>query len=567
MTRFLKSLIIVGAVVWGLATGVLAQTPTSFAKISFLDPNWVRYFGGRSEFTSTHYWDQVKAGRFDLTVTAGDATALANLTGYAGLRILNAIINQAEARDIYVAPMGQYRNPADFARGESRDWIVGNDPGPPPVACQFDHGLPNETGVDRRDGQGGPYVHYALVSQHASGDLLSKTFDQYDQPEANYYRFEFRMKVNDNSGHVEIARIHITETYVGTTASSPGMMLHDWSASESRETGDSPAPPAAPATTWSLYADDFSAPGVYETIIERRLLSGWQYRTNLRVEWLDVRDLYIDDVTIKDDDYYYLLEYNGGGQYDNSIKSTLEGYYNQNIPVHNHWYNDEPWWFMLKAYGRVGQLGRESTVPLNGAFYHTDHLTDFLDTISPAFLLFDRYTIWGRDHDWGGYTGASDSASTGDRSIQVSWNNLIAGMQAAIEAANRDPSVPTDDVPFFMTLQVGDWWTYSSQWIEHQRDVTANELRAQAYLALCYGAKGLMWFLYPTIFISGYPNPNTPGEWRAHGLVDLRTADSPTAPYTHNLSTGFYVPNSKYYVVQEILQKAELLSPDVLNLT
>jgi hypothetical protein len=123
------------------------------------------------------------------------------------------------------------------------------------------------------------------------------------------------------------------------------------------------------------------------------------------------------------------------------------------------------------------------------------------------YVMYDLYPIW-----WN-----ITSNSTGPNNIQDRLDWLInfdygspgygvekyRGIrQAILWAQNWTPNDPADDVPFYHTIQVqAENWVKSGQLINDGRRYrlpTRNEIFVQAYLATCYGAKGIMYFVIMT---------------------------------------------------------------------
>jgi len=532
------------------ASSLWGQTLEGFPKIIFTDPYWLQdvivnmyHWEDPGDVNFENYWGQIDSCGINLDVTYGDEISLNNSFG---VKIFNQNLSPVIDDNFpWTDPYSPGPHTATvwlFADGQEAMYDVG-----PSEGTRFD--FPPATGDQHwePDPEPGHWVYRALVSQDDADTLLDGTFLRYDQGRHRPYYVTFRMKmVGDNLEHTEVARVKIWCHRVATSdEESPNSQLFY------------PEPDTGVAktevVTKSIYADDFQFPGSYEdlTLPDRVVLEDKRYETHLVLEWQDTRDLYIDNVFIRDVYYYRLREYSGGGYYDQAIKDSLLAIHNINPALNFHWYKDEPWPTMLRSYKYVDSLAMEAgTVPLNGAFIFTHDFDYFIQTLEPNELIFDRYTIKAN----------TDSASVGEHSIQDSWDALIEGMRPAILAANGDPANPDDDIPFWMTIQAADWW---KQGVKRLRHPTANELKAEIYLALCYGVKGIMYFVYPTI---DYRNPRYSGYLgeKFGGLVDLVDVEgNPTDDYRNS----HFVPNYKWYVVRDMNAVLDSLNPVIQGLT
>ncbi len=530
------------------ASGVWGQTLEGFPKVIFTDPYWLQdvivnmyQWEDPGDVNFENYWGQIDSCGINLDVTYGDEISLNNSFG---VKIFNQNLSPVIDDNFpWTDPYSPAPDTATvwlFADGQEATYDVGIEEG-----SRFDY--PPATGGQYwdPDPQPGHYVYRALVAQDTAGPLLDGTFLRYDQGRRRPYYVTFRMKmVGDNTQHTEVATVKMWCEWVGKSdEDSPHSQLFYLEP----DTGVA----KTEVVTKSIYADDFQSPGSYEdlTLPDWVILEDRRYETHLILEWLDERDLYIDNVFIRDVYYYYAFEYNGGGYYDQTIKDSLLAIHNINPALNFHWYKDEPRPTMLRSYTYVDSLAREAgTVPLNGAFYFVDDFNYFIQTLEPDELLFDRYTIYPN----------TDSASVGIHSIQKSWDKLIWGMRPAILAANGDPDNPNDDIPFWMFIQTFEYWYYG---VKQYRNPTPNELKAEIYLSLCYGTKGIVYVVYPTIDYRKYIG-NAGG--RFGGLVDLVDAEgNPTSDPT----IGHFVPNYKWYVVRDMNAILDSLNPVIQGLT
>ncbi len=542
-------LIILLGLVW--ASGVLGQTIEGFPKVIYTDPYWVQvaiedwwhHWENPGEINFENYWGQIDSCGINLDATWGDELSLNNSFG---VKILNQNLFQVVDDNFpWTDPYALKPNTASvflFADGLRNLYDV---PGTTFTS-------PPATGEQYEDPPlSGHYVYRALVDQDTAGPLLEGTFDQCDQFRYRPYYVTFRMKmVGDNLEHIKVAEAKLWCTRASALEDDP----HSQLLYSEPDTGVT----QTELVTIPIYADDFQSPGSYEdiTLSNRVILQNSAYKTHLVLDWLDERDLYVDNVLVRDIYYYYTFEYNGGGQYDQVIKDSLHAAFDINPNANFRWYKDEPRPNMLKSFRYVDSLAREAgTVSLN-CYYPSSNgnaYVNFIEQLQPQEFITGYYPIWANTDS------SSSSEDPYSRTIQDAWDEMISlKMRKAILAANGDPGDLDDDIPFWMTIQTCDYWYKGHQW----RHPTANEIKAEIYLSLCYGAKGIMYFVYPTIDTRKYQGSYYGAKFG--GLVDLVDANGqPTSDPT----IGHFVPNYKWYVVRDMNAVLDSLNPVIQGLT
>ncbi len=179
------------------------------------------------------------------------------------------------------------------------------------------------------------------------------------------------------------------------------------------------------------------------------------------------------------------------------------------------------------------------------------------------YVLYDQYPI----------TPNFDSTSTGTNSIQGAWDNLISvsagnvgygverykGINQAIQMAqNYTPDNTSDDVPFYHTIQVQAEKNVSGGIVQsvNFREPRYYEILAQGNLALCYGSKGMMYFLIMT-------DARTDGSPNFYGLFEQKDhlgeiVQDPNAAQ---------VSNYRFNATQKLNQYLDKISSEVLQLT
>jgi tetratricopeptide (TPR) repeat protein len=534
----IRSLISKSVILFTMLSGVIfsftyGNAQSEFPRISFIDPYWVHLNSAlgneNTNFAdSSYYWPQMERCGFTHSVTEGDDSSL---TIPDTLCLLNSNLGHHK--------VWQYAN------GVSNEYPVGG------ILAGESYFALGEAAEDVEDE--GRDVFRMLSGTDSSGVVLDGTFGVGNQLWGRNYWFIFTMKmVGDTSVSDSVARVHIWET--GTQSGyyegeHGGLMWREDLVGGEKDTTD---------ITVIIYYDDFSDTGEYVDVkLGPIWLYAWQNNTHITFEWLGHQDLYIDHLWVRDSWNYELIVLQDDSAFT-FIQETLESIHNINPARNYRFYSDEPHSNQYESYAKVNDLSKESPgVPLNGATAHRnfDQLTDFVSTVDPYELLYNEYTI----------VNYIDTLSSGQNSIQTAWDKLIyqpdgssyRGMRAAAEVAKNN------NIPFWMTIQVCKetrWDTTAQSWWCRYRAPTRNEIFAEANLALCYGAKGIMYFTYPSMH--SINSDSTFGE-TYFGLVDLVDANDDT---TWDYTTGRYVPNYRWYAVQEINTKMDSLADVLLNL-
>ncbi len=141
-------------------------------------------------------------------------------------------------------------------------------------------------------------------------------------------------------------------------------------------------------------------------------------------------------------------------------------------------------------------------------------------------------------YDYYPITAEVNTSSTGENNLQDALDKLVnykvgsyswgvkryRGIkQASLWAQNFTRNIPTDDVPFYHTIQVSAQNQLVNGTLDYPiyRFPTRNETFVQANLAMCYGAKGIMYFLIMTatrVPLHNYTGRSFYGlfEWHEH---------------------------------------------------
>jgi tetratricopeptide (TPR) repeat protein len=511
---------------------------SEFPRISFVDPYWVSLNSnipgsGNTTFDDyDYYWPQMDSCGFTHVVTDGDGTSFD--TTKSNLYLLNSQTD------------GMWR----YAKGVENDYPVGG------VDSYFDQEA-METGENIEDGID-QWVFWMSCDSHSVGIVFNDYFDGWHQFMPRDYWFTFTMKMDgDTSVEDPVAEVHIWEEleqskgYIGHIN---GLLWEDlWDISG--------IPKADRIDT--IYSTDFKSPGEYELVeldsiglIAHDVSSHKQYRTHIEFKWLGTRDLYIDNLNVRDVyNYRLFVAPDSSSNWYNIIQNTLQARHNLagDHPERNfRFYADEPHVNMYRSFAKVDILSKEKPeVPFNGATGFDPPKRDpaiFAQMIDSDELLFNFYTI----KPW---TDSASTVSLDTASLQYAWDYLInvdnnkrKGVRYATNAAH------TEGRDFWMAIQACSEYHEPTAYWRH-RAPTPNELRAEAHLALCYGAKGIMYYLYPSFEMAD--------GWRLSGLVDIDNDYGD--PWELNASSR-YVPNERWDAAQEINAKIDSLSDILLSL-
>jgi hypothetical protein len=548
-----RNLLVIALCLLTIFCGVLfSATITSaqyeFPRISFIDPYWVHVngvLGGHNtDFAdSGYYWPQMKRCGFNYTVTDGDDISLNNPDS---LLLFNSNLGKITSE-----PKVRLH-----ATGVENEYKIGGEfPG-----VSYFNPDDMETGANVEDE--GRDVFQMLFGTDSSGVVLNGTFSAGDQPYSGYgrtYRFIFTIKMDGDTTVVDtVARIHIWETDSKSEdheGEHEYLMSRDLWGEEGEKYNQ----------TFYILSDDFNHPGQYEDIdLGTISLGAHGKKTHIEFKWLGTRNLYIDNLWVRDNFNYDLFVAADSSNTYQLIQDTLTARHNlATDPALNYrFYVDEPRTNMYHSYGKVKTLSQARPgVPLNGATMAMDkrYLASFVDMVDPAELLYNRYTLYAD----------TDTCSSGPNSLQHAWYTLISEPRGGSYRGMRAASTVADSagIPFCMYIQACNETRLNDSmgvWECWYRAPTRNELLCEAHLALCYGAKGIVYFTYPAMKDSSYDSySETYSGTKYYGLVDLVDANGDS---TWNFHTGRYVPNYRWYAAQEINTKIDSLDDVLLNL-
>lgn len=427
-------------------------------------------------------------------------------------------------------------------------------------------------------------VYFAKISSDPAGTILWADIDpshQSKDPDGRRYSLMITARINNiSAGNPEdvVATVHIREVKYGSTPAQRPLRQTGILQPEASEECK-----VLESVDYFIRAKDFNGSDSYINLTAptfRRYCSVNETKFTVEIKWNKKRDLYIDKICIYDQYYKDLFLSDLTTQTREIIGSQLNQYFGnlKSNPLYVHPYLDEPTPMMTRSVKQLSDIaeatlgqGKYVCGALGGIPTYWMKQND-LRRRQP-YILYDYYPIkWGYD--------VSSDAVNG---IQDAFNNLIsqqlgqydpgfsssAGLKAAISwAQNFTPDDVADDVPFYHTMQVqAEHKLAGGEYVERiYRAPTPNEILAQGWLALCYGAKGLMYYTIMT---------NTPSESNGYEtLAQYGLFESEGQPYDD--ATGInrhqdprlkQVPNERYYAVQSLNQQIDRMSSELLKLT
>jgi parallel beta-helix repeat protein len=234
-------------------------------------------------------------------------------------------------------------------------------------------------------------------------------------------------------------------------------------------------------------------------------------RVDFRIYWFGNRALYID--------YVKVYDYNGNQLMSGQRDSDIINYVSQSWvtepiqgtgePVVYRWYmRDEPWSIDHYApYRHIDSLLKSVSIERMGFqaytdFANSDNVHEYMLRENPKDYCIDPYPTWMFGNN---YTGGF---------YQQKWSEYMNWL-------NRSKIVADSlDKDFWVTIQahmvgiskhdyVANCYYSTYMWnnVEYCplfREPTAEELRLQSFLSLCYGANGILHFNYP--FVDNCPD-------------------------------------------------------------
>ena len=290
--------------------------------------------------------------------------------------------------------------------------------------------------------------------------------------------------------------------------------------------------------------------------------------------WTKKRDLYIDNISVYDLNYDSLFVAPTSVRTEIENRLTLQFYTKfgalQFNPLWAHLYHDEPRPLSNRAVKKLSNIAVTylgTGKYINGANYLMNNvdLGIIHSMRAMPYVMYDHYP----------FIGGLDSASSGSNNVQDQIDALVdqhwtsggseynCGIRSMIQLAqNYTPADPSDDVPFYHTLQTCAEKTVNAGSIVsvQHREPQPNEILVQGWLAMCYGAKGLMYYTIATNTPSPYSYSDVGG---IYGLFDSQGQIN----YPCQNPVLNQIPNARYYAVQKLNGQIDKISSELMQLT
>lgn len=331
------------------------------------------------------------------------------------------------------------------------------------------------------------------------------------QCSANYV-----MKIGDKEGdpNAEVARLIITD---------PDSCI-EWEGSI-----------CVARLTWtrSVKVSDFDQSGVYDTLGISFTQRRW-HRFYYELFWTDVKDLWVDKVILSNSTGQVLFSLT-----EDSVETPLQNYYSSlDTQLHSWYLLDEPDGGSLPAMKWANEL--IGSVQL-GTWDPSDTTSIFttLTRSRAVGIAGDLYLsdIEAKEFNVDYYPYHHTHTAL----RQEELDGFCASMDTCSKKARNYGK------SFYATIQVHAWDVAQDTVGEErdtltQRNPTPEEIKAEAYLALAHGAKGLAYFWYTTTYYSKDKQGiiQDTSDWRGLGLV-VWSPDS-----------ARWIPNEKWFAVQSI---------------
>jgi len=333
-------------------------------------------------------------------------------------------------------------------------------------------------------------------------------------------------------------------------------------------------------TIFYVYNNQFSN-SAYTEIITPYFFKALGSKSHIIVEviWNRRCNVYIDKAYVFNQYYDSLfVETSVISQTQDSIRNSFVP--NRDNPNYVHAYFDEP--MPLQYYGqqKVSQLWETETTHqkyIKGADMITDNidleLINFLHRPDrPKYILSDYYPL----------KNYISNSSTGSSSLQMALDSLVnvqlprwphdryKGLRQMIRWAHNfkpDLSYTSDHIPFYHTIQCQGEILRDSTGNEplHLRKPTREEIFAQGWLAICYGAKGLMYYDVHTETTYN-PSSNDSGYY-LYGLFNSKSYFPNSQGYLIYNAQVRQFPNERYDAVKELNRQIDEISSTLMDLT
>ena len=288
-------------------------------------------------------------------------------------------------------------------------------------------------------------------------------------------------------------------------------------------------PDSGVSWTRSIKVSDFDQSGVYDTLgisFTQRRHHPYLYE----LFWTDVKDLWLDKVIVSNSTGRVLFSLS-----EDSVETPLQSYYSSLDTQLHRWYLlDEPDGGSLPAMKRANEL----IGSVQSGTWNPSDTTSIFTTLTRSRavgIAGDLYLsdIKAREFNVDYYPYHHTHTALRQEELDGFCSSMYTCSRKARKYGKS----------FYATIQVHEWDTCPGPTkCLSLRNPTPAEIKAEAYLALTYGAKGLAYFWYTTTYYSKDKQGiiQDTSDWRGLGLV-VWSPDS-----------GRWIPNEKWFAVQSI---------------
>ncbi|GAB1444088.1 hypothetical protein MASR2M39_29340 [Ignavibacteriales bacterium] len=467
----------------------------------------------------------------------------------------------------------------------------------------------NATGVNRDEF--GTLCRYADKSLHDAGYLFWGLTNPLHQAvpwvgaiNPSTYDFVLSMKISGSNylGSDTVLIVKIKPDLNGTVEADPNSP--NYIQNLQRDSVKRPLPSAPSDTLFVIRAQDVSAAG-FSPVVLRNILPPISRNHGIQITayWPKKVNVMIDHITYHNKFYdsLFLASQAVIDQKELAISSSLNNYYIRKTlhsDFYENLYEDEPTFMRMRALKKLNQLAlnidNTGTFHINGAVgaypeYYLRFSREFeldensTDRFFKPYLLFNYYPF-------DGYTDTTLANVQANLDTLIQFRYIVdqpglypyqkTGLLNGIRAAQNTFDLTSgnisllDDRHFFHTIQVHGEYAYET--INNvgqlhidgnsRREPTPDEIKVQAYLALTYGAKGIMYYMIPTNTHDGTEVSsliNTYGLFDANGVF-----------FNYHDETGLIqdpadpqIPNRRFGAVKSLNQELTNIEDDLLKLT
>jgi len=567
-------------------------SPIEFPKIGYFDMYILKYESTYWGSNNTHVnysdssWFYPALQELGLThiVTHGDAIPY-NTSFNPGIKIIDNLFMQPFAASYidepfkYANACGNHTNHYAYELGGSTSSLLIKDD-------KFGFGAETKNSIWAGPGSGAfdynktdPTVQnicfYAEYPTNSPGQIVHAELDPTHQPYKQkwghqyQYRFYLNARIDGSPTTENILKVHIYSTNAASFDEISGNKTFKNYEEELDKTKD------PPPVDFTFYIRGDQLTNAYNTFVSNYFIFSDQddlkKKLVIDIDWLGHRSTYLDNFAISNS-FYKDLFVDNSIQARDDIKSGAQILFGPKVtdPLFCHPYFDEPFPMNYRGVGEVSNLLEEQLAAgkyVNGATMGLNNHYLMLANSQRRlqYVLYDYYPILSN----------TSTSSIGSNNIQNAFDRLIdfykfsvyggeirSGLRHAIQMAqNYTLDNTNDDVPFYHTIQVNGEKTLRTSVVINDglRPPTPNEIIAQGFLTLCYGAKGIMYYTLPT---------NTPKatdtieKWAQYGIFEEvgnfgALVQNPENPQCRN---------ERYWAVKKLNSAIDRISSELLQL-